>query len=116
MSARPPAILALDLGSTSLKAGLVGLDGRLIASAKAASGGLTADATGRAEQDPEAWWTAAVAVCRELVAHDAADVVAITADGHGPTLTAVDAAGRPTRPAITWLDTRSTAELEELAS
>jgi xylulokinase len=56
------------------------------------------------------------AVGRELVARDAADVVAIAADGHGPTLTAVDATGRPTRPAITWLDTRSTAELRELAT
>jgi xylulokinase len=42
------------------------------------------------------------------------EVVAVAVDGHGPTLTAVDAAGRPTRPAITWLDTRSRPELAEL--
>ena len=43
-------------------------------------------------------------------------MVAIAVDGHGPTLTAVDADGRPTRPAITWLDTRATGELEELSA
>jgi xylulokinase len=116
MSGRPPAVLAIDLGTTSVKGGLVGLGGTLIASAKAPSGDMTGVATGHAEQDPEAWWAAVTAVSRELVARDAADVVAIAADGHGPTLTAVDGAGRPTRPAITWLDTRSTAELEELAA
>ena len=116
MSGPPPAVLALDLGTTSIKGGLVGLDGTLIASAKAPSGAMTGDAGGHAEQDPEAWWAAVTAVSRELAARDAADVVAIAADGHGPTLTAVDAAGRPTRAAITWLDTRSTAELEELAA
>jgi xylulokinase len=116
VTGRPPAVLAIDLGTTSAKAGLVGLDGGLIASASAPAGPVTGDATGRAEQDPEAWWTAVVAVVRELVARDAADVVAIAADGHGPTLTAVDADGRPTRAAITWLDTRSTGELGELAA
>jgi xylulokinase len=116
MSARPPAVLAIDLGTTSLKAGLVGLDGTLIASAQARTGAMTGYATGRAEQDPEAWWVAAAAVGQELVAHDDANVVAIAADGHGPTLTAVDSAGRPTRPAITWLDARATAELDELAA
>ena len=116
MTARPSAILAIDLGTTSAKAGLVGLDGALIASGSAPAGAVTGDATGRAEQDPEAWWTAVVAVVRELVGRDAADVVAVAADGHGPTLTAVDTEGRPTRPAMTWLDTRSRGELDELAA
>jgi xylulokinase len=34
--------------------------------------------------------------------------------GHGPTLTAVDQDGRAVRPAITWLDTRSNGERDEL--
>ena len=43
------------------------------------------------------------------------EVVAIGVDGHGPTLVAVDDRGEATRPAITWLDTRSIAEADELA-
>ncbi len=116
MTSRPPAILAIDLGTTSAKAGLVGLDGTVIAWGTLASGGILADAAGRAEQDPEAWWEAVVGVGRELVSRHAAEVVAIAADGHGPTLAAVDADGRPTRPAITWLDSRAAAELDELAA
>jgi xylulokinase len=113
---RPPAVLAIDLGTTSVKAGLVGLDGTVIASSRAPAGVMLGDATGRAEQDPEAWWGSVVSVVRVLLARNVADVVAITADGHGPTLAAVDAAGRATRAAITWLDTRAVGELDELAA
>jgi xylulokinase len=116
MSARVPAVLAIDVGSTSTKAGLVGLDGTILGSARSTYPLRTADLPGRAEQDPDAWWEAVVEVGRELVQSRAADVVAIAVDGHGPTLTAVDADGRPTRPAITWLDTRATRELEELSA
>src|SRR5437868_1385135 len=112
MTRRPAAILAIDLGTTSVKAGLVGLDGTVIASARAPSGVIVGAAPGRAEQHPDAWWRAVVSVVRDLVARDATEVVAIAADGHGPTLAAVDSAGRPTRPAITWLDTRAVGELD----
>ena len=44
------------------------------------------------------------------------EVVAIGVDGHGPTLVAVDDRGEATRPAITFLDTRATAEAAELAA
>ena len=112
---RPAAVLAVDVGTTSAKAGLVGLDGRVLASAQAACGRTVSEHPGRAEQDPEGWWQALLELGRDLVARDVADVVAIAVDGHGPTLTAVDAASRPTRPAITWLDSRATLELEALA-
>jgi xylulokinase len=115
VSARPPAVLAIDVGSTSTKAGLVGLDGTILASARSTYP-LGAAELGRAEQDPEAWWGAIIEVAGELVQGRAGEVVAIAVDGHGPTLTAVDADGRPTRPAITWLDARATAELTELTA
>jgi xylulokinase len=113
--ARRPAILAVDLGSTSAKAGLVGLDGTLLGLARASYPLHEDPAANRAEQDPEDWWTAIVALSRELLPADA-DVVAIAVDGHGPTLTAVDGDSRPTRPAITWLDGRATSELRELSA
>ena len=112
---RPTAILAVDVGTTSAKGGLVGLDGTVLASARAAYPMTVADRPGWAEQDPETWWDALTGVARELVDRDIADVLAIAVDGHGPTLAAVDADGRPTRPAITWLDSRATVELEQLS-
>jgi xylulokinase len=113
-STREAAILGIDLGTTEVKAGLVTLDGRLLGLARTGYRTETDAATGRAEQDPEAWWGALVTSVRRLTAAGAAEVIAIAVDGHGPTLVAVDAAGRPTRPAIIWQDSRSTAEATEL--
>jgi len=113
---REAAVLAIDLGTTEVKVGLVALDGRLLALARAGYATDADPATGRAEQDPEAWWAAIGLAVREVTRSEAGDVVAIGMDGHGPTLVAVDATGRATRPAIIWQDTRSTAEQAELAA
>ena len=116
MSARPAAVLGLDLGTTEIKAGIVDLEGRLLALTRHAYD-LTIDgAHGRAEQDPGAWWSAVVGSVRALRAADIADIVAIAADGHGPTLVATDARGEATRPAITFLDTRAIEEAEALTA
>lgn len=112
---RQPAALGLDLGTTEVKAGLVDLDGRLLGLARAGYGLDVSGGRGWAEQDPGAWWSAVISAVRALRADDTADVVAIGVDGHGPTLAAVDARGEATRPAITFLDTRATAEADELA-
>ncbi len=110
------ATLAIDLGTTEVKVGLVALDGRLLGLARAGYATDADPATGRAEQDPEAWWGAIGLAVRELVRLNVGEVVAIGIDGHGPTLVAVDAAGHPTHPAIIWQDTRATAEEAELAA
>jgi xylulokinase len=113
---REAAVLAIDLGTTEVKAGMVALDGRLLGLARAGYATDADPATGRAEQDPEAWWGAIGLAVRELVRLEVGDVVAIGIDGHGPTLVAVDGDGRPTHPAVIWQDTRSGAEEAELAS
>jgi len=113
---REAAILGIDLGTTEVKAGLVTLDGRLLGLARTGYRTDTGAATGHAEQDPEAWWGALATSVRRLTSSAAAEVIAVAVDGHGPTLAAVDATGRPTRPAIIWQDSRSTAEAAELAA
>jgi xylulokinase len=115
MTSRPPAVLAIDVGTTSAKAGLVGLDGSVLAIARQSYELTVGHRPGWAEQDPEAWWAALVAAAREVLGRQHAEVVGICVDGHGPTLAAVDVDGRPTRPAITWLDTRARDELEQLS-
>jgi xylulokinase len=114
MTTPTAAILGIDLGTTEVKVGLVGLDGRLLAMARAGYA-LEVGPDGRAEQDPGAWWSALGVAVRALRPPDAVDVVAIGVDGHGPTLVAVDDEGIAVRPAITFLDTRAAAEAEELA-
>jgi xylulokinase len=116
MTTPATAILGIDLGTTEVKAGLVGLDGRLLAMARAGYGLDVSRGPGWAEQDPAAWWAAVVVAVRALRPPEPVDVVAIGVDGHGPTLAAVDAGGDASYPAITFLDTRATAEADELAT
>ena len=113
MSRRRPAVLALDIGTTEAKGGLVSDDGRLLATARAGYG-LDLDLSrGSAEQDPEAWWRAIVAVVRQLAAEDG-PIAAICCVGQGPTLVAVDDAGRATHAALTWMDQRGSEEAESV--
>lgn len=110
-------VLGIDLGTTEVKAGLVALDGSLVAIARAGYGLAVGHGPGWAEQDPGAWWSAVVGAVRQLHRSEVAaglEIVAIGVDGHGPTLVPVDARGEATRPAITFLDTRTAAEAAEL--
>ena len=110
-----PALLAIDLGTTQAKAGLVGLDGRLLGLARAAYPLVTDGATGAAEQDPADWWAAIRAMTAELLSTvGPVDVRAIGVDGQGPTLVAAAADGRPVGSAITWMDARAASEEAEL--
>src|SRR5262249_821624 len=105
-----PVVLALDLGTNEVKAGLVTLDGRLGALARAGYPMAGGRGPGWAELGPGAWWSGVVGAVRGLHAtrtETGTEVVAIGVDGHGPTLVAVDERGEATREAITWLDTRS---------
>jgi xylulokinase len=115
-ASREAAVLAIDLGTTDVKVGLVALDGRLLGLARAGYATDADPSTGRAEQDPEAWRAAIGLATREVERADVGEIVAIGIDGHGPSLVAVDASGRPTRPAIIWQDTRSTDQQAELAA
>jgi len=113
------AILAVDLGTTEAKAGVIGLDGRLLGASRAPYPLHLEEATGVAEQDPEDWWLAFAAAARGALARADARatplrIVAIAFDGHGPSMAAVDSDGRAVAPAITWLDRRPLAELTRL--
>ncbi len=126
---RASLILAIDLGTTDVKTGLFSFDGRLVRLARM---GYPTErpAHGVAEQDPEAWWSAVAGTTRELLgagsaggSHEAGraagaagEVVAICCVGQGPTLVPTDPAGLPTGRAITWLDIRAAAEVDQLVA
>ena len=121
MSATEPLILAIDLGTTDVKSGLFTVDGRQAGLARTGYPTLRSQ-HGVAEQDPEAWWAAVAQTTRQLMAGLAtgtavpAEVVAICCVGQGPTLVPTDDSGRAVGLAVTWLDTRSAAEVDELAA
>lgn len=110
-----PALLGIDLGTTRVKVGFVAPDGTPLGIARMSYPIDVDPTTGRAEQDQEAWWSGLVGAIRELTAGQREDVLGISVAGHGPSLSPVDAAGRATAQAITWLDSRSTLEADALA-
>ena len=103
-SARIPAVIGIDLGTTEAKAAAIGIDGRLHGLGRA---GYPIDVRpdGRAEQWPGDWWAAVAAAVRAIDV-SGLEVLAICGVGQGPTLAVVDEAGAPIRPAITWQDRR----------
>ncbi len=104
------ALLAFDLGSTSVKALLLDAEGGApIAIARRTTGG-GADPR---EQDADTWWRAICTATHEVMAlaaaqgADAIEVRGIGVDGHGPSLTPVRADGSAAGPALMWRDRRS---------
>jgi xylulokinase len=122
-TASTSVVLAIDLGTTEVKTGLFAFDGRLVGLARA---GYPTERprAGVALQDPDAWWAAIADTIRQLAAAgrrsgdlaSGPDVVAICCVGHGPTLVPADASGVATGPVVTWLDTRSSSEVDELTA
>ncbi len=116
---RTEALLGIDLGTSSVKALLIGLDGQILGMA-AREYPIDIPRPGWAEQDPRAWVEACRAAVRGALAA-AAGVgrsmpvvrgIGLSGQMHG--LVCVDGAGEPVRPAIIWADQRSHAQVERI--
>lgn len=107
-------VVAIDVGTQSARALVVAPDGAIIALARVPFAPYVAERPGWAEQDPEVYWSAVGEACRRVLADPAvtrdslAGVALTTQRG---TVVVTDDAGRPLRPAITWLDDRRTEGL-----
>lgn len=107
--------LALDVGTTSLKAAMVDDTGRLLASASARYA-TRRPRPNHVEHDPEDWWRAlveALGVLAERVR--LTEVRSIGLSGMAATHVLVDSTGHVLRPAILWQDTRAAQEAQDLA-
>ena len=105
-------LLGHDVGTAGAKSVLVDLQGNLRASCYAPYP-LRHPRPNWAEQDPEDFWRAVSANTREMVSQSGiapADVLGIGFAGQMLGLVPVDGAGRPTRPAISWMDSRADAQ------
>lgn len=99
-------ILAIDLGTGSVKVAAIRDDGTTAGTAEATYA-VDAPNPGWAETDPEAWWRAVCEACRALPDAHRREVDAIGFSGqmHSVVLCADD--GTPARPAVLWSDARS---------
>ena len=111
MSHSEKAYLGIDIGTGGVRGLAVTVDGRVLAQADAAIEAQPAQPD-RHEQAPEAWWTAAVRVLREL--GRTPGLAGIAVDGTSGTVLAIDADGTPLRLAMMYNDPRSVAEAEAL--
>jgi len=109
VSAAEPVVLALDIGTSEAKGGLITADGRMVATARVGYPMDFDPATGRSEQDPGSWWRAISTITHQL-ASAPSSIAAICCVGQGPSLVTVDSAGGATRPAVTWMDSRVSGE------
>ena len=109
-------LLGVDVGTASTKGVLATPAGEIVAQHETPHE-LSVPRPGWAEHDAErSWWGDFVAVCRTLLAGGRGGAVrAVGVSGIGPCFCPADASGRPLRPAILYgVDTRATAEIEEL--
>lgn len=100
-------VIAADLGTSSLKAAVVRIDGRTLATARSGYGTRIAPG-GRTEQDPADWLRALVAAVGELAASvDVRAARALVVAGQMSAALLVDDALEPLHPCLIWSDQRA---------
>ena len=110
-------LLAIDAGTTSVKAGLFCPDGRCLGIGRREYQ-LDTPAADRAQLDPEVYWRACVETVREVMGQPGVkpgDVKALAVSSQGETTITLDGAGRVIYPALVWLDNRAGDEAAFLA-
>jgi xylulokinase len=101
------ALIGLDVGTTGCKAVAFSEDGELLAAA-AREYRVELPHPGWAEQDIDGVWSLALSAMGEAIATAGVrEVAAIGLSVHGEAVTPVDEAGRPLRPTILGMDTRT---------
>ena len=111
--------LGIDMGTTSAKA--LAVDECGVIRAQAQQGyPMRHPHPGWAEQEPEDYWRALIAIVRDCVeqccaqGYETADIAALAMSTQGDTLILADAQGRALAPAMSWMDMRPEAEFRRL--
>lgn len=116
LNAAGAAVIALDLGTSSLKAVAVNERGHILAQARRTYP-THHPQPGWNEQDPADWWMAARDTIRELTTtlpDLPVAAISITGQMHGTVV--LDANGTALAPAIIWSDRRAVAERDAIAN
>ena len=106
--------VGIDVGTGSSKGVIVDAEGSVVATAVRPHQTST-PRPGWFEHDADGvWWTAAVALVRDLLRQAPGDVAAVAVSGIGPAVLLTDDDDRPLRPAILYgIDSRSEPQVAE---
>ncbi|MGO1173927.1 MAG: xylulokinase [Actinomycetaceae bacterium] len=114
-----PLVLAVDTSTTSTKAVVVDAAGRTIVTARREIELIT-PAMGFYEHDATQWWTTVDEAVGEAVGSlssvDRERVAAMCVTHQRESFVPVDAAGKPLRTGILWLDSRADDQIERLGT
>src|SRR6056300_1289603 len=106
-------VLGLDCSTTAAKAVVWNLEGKSVAVGRHAYS-HSAPHPGWGEQDPMDWWNATIeaigSACRKI---DPSRLAAIAITHQRETFACLDEEGHALRPAMLWLDTRATDQVEQ---
>ena len=112
MKSNSEIYLGLDIGTTSVKAGLVSAEGLGLAQ-RSCEYPTYFPETGYAEQSADDWWHAACKAVRELseaFPKETKQIKSISISSQAPTMLPIDAKGNPLRNALIWMDQRAKEE------
>ena len=109
-------VIGLDVGTTGTKAVVVNESGTVLGGGYKEYGLVSV--YGRVTQNALDWWDAAVHAIKEATASitDKSEIAAISLSTQGSSMVPVNEKGEPIYDVITWMDTRSKQEAEELAN
>ena len=112
MAGRDEAVwIGLDLGTQGARARVVGAGGRVVGSGSRPLTGRRDG--GHHEQDPEDWWGASAAACREALEQSGPrQVGGIATAATSGTILLMDAAGTPLTPGVMYDDARANEQAQ----
>ncbi|MCT2262151.1 FGGY family carbohydrate kinase [Brachybacterium muris] len=109
-----PAVLGVDVGTSSTKGVLVATDGTILRTA-VREHEVDRPAPGHVEMDARLWWEEFASITAELTAPGETQVQAIGVSGMGPCVLLADQDGEPVRPAILYgVDARAGEQIARL--
>ena len=115
--AEGPYLLGIDIGTGGVRVGVFDPEGKPVVFT-GREFALEHPRPGWAEQDPDEWWSALVAAVRAATEEGgvvAEDIAGISVDATSSTVLAIDKKGRHLRPAIMWMDVRSSEQAGRIA-
>ncbi|MDD5600836.1 MAG: FGGY family carbohydrate kinase [Actinomycetota bacterium] len=118
MKVNDEIIIALDFGTSNLKGAVFDIYGKEYAF-ESIEYSLYTPTDSIVENNVDFYWDNIITILKNLskkLGNKTKNVIAIGTSSQGETIVPIDKNGNPLRNAIVWIDTRTTSEVEEIAS